>query len=689
MSSTRNVYSARKVFCRSSLDNRQVANMLRKTAVPTYATFAAAVAGGTQIGDLYQLSGFEEVLYYAGPGTEPSPAIPAVLSVQTTGAAETFTLPTATYSSVVVTWGDGDSDTLNTTGAPTHEYATAGIYTVTLHGVITDFAYNNGAGKTQLIEVQTFGEQVTYAAGAFKGCSSLTAVSSADLPVFASTSLSEFFSGCTLLEDADYSAWDVSTITDFSYMFYACTTLTGAMVLDGWDVSSATTLEGMFDSCSAFDADLSTWTLPASGCDGTGLFRGTAYTGADIALWGWSFGTAFNVASYMFAENATLTAMPTTTLAAATLVNSAFSQCTALAPSTLTLNVSAATNAANLFYGCTSLNPSAMTLTLNTSSTFSAASMFSGCTAFTGADIDTMDVTKCTSLSAAFTGTAVTTANYDAALAAWAALTVQSGVTLSVLTTTYTDATSRGVLTGTYTWTITDGGFNYAPYVLSLSPLVFYKLEETSGTTCSDSSGNGYHGTYGSNAQAKDYDIGTGVAQGTYKSLTADIQDTDANSAIVLPTSAGLSGIAYPVTISCWLYLDGASQVDGKGIFNFPNMTSPFNFLHYPSNTSLFPNPGSLGSAIITNTGTPYDHLVLVFASTTSLTVYKNGSSVTTVNPAGDATFDFRSMRYGSVSSSASYRNWSKGALADLAIFTTALTPTQISTMYTLGSTSL
>lgn len=62
-------------------------------------------------------------------------------------------------------------------------------------------------------------------------------------------------------------------------------------------------------------------------------------------------------------------------------------------------------------------------------------------------------------------------------------------------------------LTGTgYTWvdeaadsglTVPDGsGYNYAAEVLADSPLVYYRLDEISGTTATDSSGNGHHGTY-------------------------------------------------------------------------------------------------------------------------------------------------------------------------------------------------
>ena len=75
-------------------------------------------------------------------------------------------------------------------------------------------------------------------------------------------------------------------------------------------------------------------------------------------------------------------------------------------------------------------------------------------------DISGWDVTNITNFSNAFTGTAMSVANYDALLIAWSAQTVQSGVTFSI-SAQYTAggaaATARAALV-TKGWTIVDGG---------------------------------------------------------------------------------------------------------------------------------------------------------------------------------------------------------------------------------------
>ena len=80
-------------------------------------------------------------------------------------------------------------------------------------------------------------------------------------------------------------------------------------------------------------------------------------------------------------------------------------------------------------------------------------------------DISSWDVSSCTSFSSAFSGTAMSQANYDALLIAWAAQSVQNNVAFQT-SAQYTGgrssaaATARNTLINTYRWTISDGGAN-------------------------------------------------------------------------------------------------------------------------------------------------------------------------------------------------------------------------------------
>jgi hypothetical protein len=65
-------------------------------------------------------------------------------------------------------------------------------------------------------------------------------------------------------------------------------------------------------------------------------------------------------------------------------------------------------------------------------------------------------------MSSMFYGCTLSTANYDASLIAWSTGSPHSGITFSGGNSKYTTGgagqTARNTLTGTYGWTITDGG---------------------------------------------------------------------------------------------------------------------------------------------------------------------------------------------------------------------------------------
>ena len=57
----------------------------------------------------------------------------------------------------------------------------------------------------------------------------------------------------------DISDWDVSNVTDMSYMFFACEELESVGDLSNWDVSKVTDMYCMFLNCKFFNQDLSGW----------------------------------------------------------------------------------------------------------------------------------------------------------------------------------------------------------------------------------------------------------------------------------------------------------------------------------------------------------------------------------------------------------------------------------------------
>jgi len=96
----------------------------------------------------------------------------------------------------------------------------------------------------------------------------------------------------------------------------------------------------------------------------------------------------------------------------------------------------------------------------DTSNVTDMYAMFGGNSPF-NQDIGDWNVSKVTNMSWMFNAATLSTANYDSILLNWSKLPLQSSVTFHGGSSTYhlgPPADARGVLTGTYSWTITDGG---------------------------------------------------------------------------------------------------------------------------------------------------------------------------------------------------------------------------------------
>ena len=82
----------------------------------------------------------------------------------------------------------------------------------------------------------------------------------------------------------DISDWDVSSVTDMSYMFYGCKELTSVGNISGWDISSVTDMSYMFAFCKKFNQDLSKWNV-SNVTDIRFMFFGCKSFNQDISNW--------------------------------------------------------------------------------------------------------------------------------------------------------------------------------------------------------------------------------------------------------------------------------------------------------------------------------------------------------------------------------------------------------------------
>ena len=72
------------------------------------------------------------------------------------------------------------------------------------------------------------------------------------------TNMSYMFYMCKELESVgDISKWDTSNVTDIKYMFYGCESFN--QDVSGWNVKNVTNMKYMFFGCTSFNQDISNW----------------------------------------------------------------------------------------------------------------------------------------------------------------------------------------------------------------------------------------------------------------------------------------------------------------------------------------------------------------------------------------------------------------------------------------------
>ena len=130
----------------------------------------------------------------------------------------------------------------------------------------------------------------------FAGCSSLTMVPSINSWSMPSgvKRIQSMFQGATSFNQ-DLSGWDVSHITDMSYMFKEATSFNSPL-LWGSKVSNVTDMSYMFQEATSFNQDISGWDV-SSVTDMSDMFKGATSFNQPIGLWG---SKTANVGNYSF-----------------------------------------------------------------------------------------------------------------------------------------------------------------------------------------------------------------------------------------------------------------------------------------------------------------------------------------------------------------------------------------------------
>tara|TARA_R110002049_G_C9177884_1_gene563246 strand:- start:4688 stop:5668 length:981 start_codon:yes stop_codon:yes gene_type:complete len=203
--------------------------------------------------------GYNNQLHYLGGDL---PSFIATFNTANTSAgsssATEVSLPYSSFStySGTIDWGDG-TITANNFANRTHNYASSGVYTVTVKGEIGFFRYNNTEDKLKILSVLNWGGLQFNTFGIFRGCSNLQLNSVVGAPLNIVT-LNGMFNGCSSLTTIQgVNSWDVSAVSDFNDIFVSCSSFN--QDLNGWDTSNATNMLGTFYLATSFNGDISGW----------------------------------------------------------------------------------------------------------------------------------------------------------------------------------------------------------------------------------------------------------------------------------------------------------------------------------------------------------------------------------------------------------------------------------------------
>lgn len=195
------------------------------------------------------------------------------------------------------------------TGDATINVPSVGTYRVEITGLFPQILFANFGDKDKLLSIEQWGQNPwTSFTNAFMGCSNLV-INATDVPDLSGvSSFASAFRLTTSLSDnggamgawnmsgisstramfqtsgmnRDLSSWDVSNITNMSFMFASGSAFNQDISM--WDVSEVDNLDNMFFGNTVFDQDISGWDVD-SVTDFTNMFRNATAFNQDLSSW--------------------------------------------------------------------------------------------------------------------------------------------------------------------------------------------------------------------------------------------------------------------------------------------------------------------------------------------------------------------------------------------------------------------
>lgn len=393
-----------------------------------------------------------------------TPTISSFISVWvTTTPSESIMLPyetTGSYSGII-DWGDGTTS-INSYANRAHTYTTPGTYTITITGTLIGWSFLiNPISKNKIYEVLQWGcLRLGNSGGYFYICNNLSLSNVTDvLDLTGTNDLSLMFTSCPITNVSNINSWDTSNVTNMSGMFNGCQNFNDN--IGSWDVSNVTNMEQMFESNYVFNnggsPSITNWNTVSVTNMFEMFFEATQF---NQPISGWNVSNVTNMNNMFelatsFNQYLNNWDVSNVTTMAGTFAQTNFNQ------SLSGWNVSNVTN----MYGMFSTSPQFNQPIGNwdVSNVTNMSGMFNQATNFNQniGSWDVSNVSDFTGFMSFKTFSNYSSTNLDSIYNGWSSLpSLQNSININFGTIKYTSGSSAGkaILTGTYLWTITDGG---------------------------------------------------------------------------------------------------------------------------------------------------------------------------------------------------------------------------------------
>ncbi|MEO6820161.1 MAG: BspA family leucine-rich repeat surface protein [Ginsengibacter sp.] len=423
---------------------------------------------------------------------------------KTTTANESITIPVYSNGFIYqVNWGDGSANTDELSNA-THNYAVAGIYTVSVKGPFESISFNNTGDKDKIIEISQWGTNVWKTMiYAFSGCKNLN-ITATDAPDLSGmTEMYAMFSGCTSLNPLGAAAsalntWNTGTIMSMTSMFDKASSFN--QNIGNWNTEKVSSMYRMFFGAASFNQNIGNWNTGAV-TEMNAMFANANSFNQDIG--GWNTGSLNNMSNMFYGatsfnqnignwNTASVTDMGYMFSGAISFdqnignwntglvkyMSSMFSGATSFNQNLSNWNTGAVTDMGSMFYEANSFNGeigSWNTVSVlymydmfedaksfnqnisnwNTGSVTNMKFMFNGAKSF-NQNLGNWKINAVDYMTKMLDSSGLSTANYDNTLIGWASQTPKNQVPLGAGGLKYCKAVNaRTKLITTYAWTIT------------------------------------------------------------------------------------------------------------------------------------------------------------------------------------------------------------------------------------------